>query len=269
MASNETNDQGTESPNGPAAQPPAAATPAPVSTTEAASSANSEPPPSPGGSWADHDPEANEPRSLPPPRTAARKPIPAPAAQLQKQPDALPPPNVPKRWYVVQVYSGYEQKVKASLAERIKQAGAESHFGNILIPTETVHDQSGKTRKTSSKTFYPGYIFVEMALTDEAWHVVRDTAKVTGFVGGRNPQPVPSPEIQSVVQQVEEGAAKPRPRVMFAQGDHVRVNDGAFANFTGTVEEVKPEKQKVRVLVSIFGRATPVELDYAQVEKTA
>jgi transcription termination/antitermination protein NusG len=175
----------------------------------------------------------------------------------------------PMKWYVVQVYSGYEQKVKLSLAERIKQYSMEPFFGEVLIPTETVQDNSGQSRRVSSKTFYPGYIFVQMALTDEAWHIVRDTPKVTGFVGGRKPQPVPSPEIQSVVQQVEAGAAKPRPRVLFTQGDHVRVTDGAFANFTGTIEEVKPEKQKVRVLVSIFGRATPVELDYSQVEKTA
>jgi transcriptional antiterminator NusG len=172
------------------------------------------------------------------------------------------------KWYVVQVYSGFEQKVKLSLAERIRQASMDHHFGDVLIPTETVQDNQGG-RRVSSKTFYPGYIFVQMAMSDEAWHVVRDTPKVTGFVGGRKPQPVPSPEIQSVVQQVEEGKAAPRPRVMFTAGDHVRVNDGAFANFTGTVEEVKPEKQKVRVLVSIFGRATPVELDYSQVEKTA
>jgi transcriptional antiterminator NusG len=172
------------------------------------------------------------------------------------------------KWYVVQVYSGFEQKVKLSLAERIRQANMDDAFGSVLIPTETVQDNQGG-RRVSSKTFYPGYIFVQMAMSDEAWHVVRDTPKVTGFVGGRKPQPVPAPEIQSVVQQVEEGAAKPRPRVMFSAGDHVRVNDGAFANFTGTIEEVKPEKQKVRVLVSIFGRATPVELDYSQVEKTA
>jgi transcriptional antiterminator NusG len=172
------------------------------------------------------------------------------------------------KWYVVQVYSGFEQKVKLSLAERIKQAGMDPAFGEVLIPTETVQDNQG-AKRVSSKTFYPGYIFVQMAMSDEAWHVVRDTPKVTGFVGGRKPQPVPPPEIQSVVHQVAEGAAKPRPRVMFTAGDHVRVNDGAFANFTGTIEEVKPEKQKVRVLVSIFGRATPVELDYSQVEKTA
>ena len=172
------------------------------------------------------------------------------------------------KWYVVQVYSGYENKVRMSLLERIRQAGMDAAFGDILIPTETVQDPARK-RRPSARTFYPGYIFVQMAMNDEAWHVVRDTPKVTGFVGGRTPQPVPPPEIASVVQQVEEGAAKPRPRVMFAQGDHVRVNDGAFANFTGTVEQVNPDKQKVRVLVSIFGRATPVELDYTQVEKTA
>ena len=181
---------------------------------------------------------------------------------------ALAGQKLPMKWYVVQVYSGFEQKVKLSLGERIKQANMDASFGDVLIPTETVQDNQG-AKRVSSKTFYPGYIFVQMAMSDEAWHVVRDTPKVTGFVGGRKPQPVPSPEIQSVVQQVEEGAAKPRPRVLFSAGDHVRVNDGAFANFTGTIEEVKPEKQKVRVLVSIFGRATPVELDYSQVEKTA
>jgi transcriptional antiterminator NusG len=182
--------------------------------------------------------------------------------------EALEGQKRPMKWYVVQVYSGFEQKVKLSLAERIRQANMDDAFGEVLIPTETVQDNQGG-RRVSSKTFYPGYIFVQMAMSDEAWHVVRDTPKVTGFVGGRKPQPVPPPEIQSVVQQVEEGAAKPRPRVMFSAGDHVRVNDGAFANFTGTIEEVKPEKQMVRVLVSIFGRATPVELDYSQVEKTA
>lgn len=178
-------------------------------------------------------------------------------------------PSKPKKWFVVQVYSGYEQKVKLSLLERIKQNELEDEFGDILIPTEQVQENAGGRKRVSSKTFYPGYIFVEMTMTDEAWHIVRDTPKVTGFIGGNKPQPVPPPEIQSVVQQVEDGAAKPRPRVMFSAGDHVRVNDGAFANFTGTVEEVKPEKQKVKVLVSIFGRATPVELDYSQVEKTA
>jgi transcriptional antiterminator NusG len=173
------------------------------------------------------------------------------------------------KWYVVQVYSGYEHKARSSLLERIKQAGMEANFGEILIPMETVQENRSTGKRVTAKTFYPGYIFVQMAMSDEAWHVVRDTPKVTGFVGGRRPRSVPPQEVRSVVQQVEEGAAKPRPQVVFEQGDHVRVIGGAFANFTGSVEEVKPEKQKVKVLVSIFGRATPVELDYSQVERTA
>lgn len=171
-----------------------------------------------------------------------------------------------KKWYVVQAYSGYENKVKLSLEERIKQFAMEELFGEILIPKETPQD--GKKRG-GNRNFYPGYIFVNMDLTEESWHLVKDTPKVNGFIGGRHPSPVPEPEILLVAQQVAEGAAKPKPKVSFETGAHVRVMDGPFANFTGTVEEVKPEKQKVRVLVSIFGRATPVELDYGQVEKTA
>jgi transcriptional antiterminator NusG len=173
------------------------------------------------------------------------------------------------KWYVVQAYSGYENKVKLSLLERIKQAGLEDQFGEILIPKENVQETKGGSRRVTTRNFYPGYIFVEMHLTDQAWHLIKDTPKVSGFVGGRHPAPVPQTEISAIAQQVADGAAKPKPRVVFEQGDHVRVIDGAFANFTGTIEEVKPEKQKVKVLVSIFGRATPVELDYGQVEKTA
>lgn len=173
-----------------------------------------------------------------------------------------------RRWYVVQAYSGYENKVKLSLLERIKQAGMDDHFGEILIPKENVQETKAGSRRVTSRNFYPGYIFVHMHLTEHSWHVVKDTPKVSGFVGGRHPSPVPESEIRLITQQVAEGAAKPKPRVVFEQGDHVRVIDGAFANFTGSIEEVKPEKQKVRVLVSIFGRATPVELDYGQVEKT-
>ena len=194
----------------------------------------------------------------------------APDTDAAEDADAAPTkPKLKMRWYVVQVYSGYEEKVKLALFERMKQFKMEAQFGDVLIPTETVQDTSRGKKRVLSKTFYPGYIFIEMAMSDEAWHVVRDTPKVTGFVGGRKPQPVPAPEINSVVQQVEEGAAKPRPSVMYTEGEHVRVNDGVFANFTGTIQEVRPEKQKVRVLVSIFGRATPVELDFSQVEKTA
>jgi transcriptional antiterminator NusG len=172
------------------------------------------------------------------------------------------------RWYVVQAYSGYENKVKASLEERIRQYNMQDDFGEILIPREQVTETRGTAKRVMSRTFYPGYMFVQMNLTDESWHLVKDTPKVSGFVGGRYPTAVPASQINLVAQQVAEGAAKPKPRVVFEQGDHVRVVEGAFANFTGTIEEVKPEKQKVRVLVSIFGRATPVELDYAQVEKT-
>jgi transcriptional antiterminator NusG len=172
------------------------------------------------------------------------------------------------KWYVIQAYSGFENKVKLSLLERIKQAGMESDFGEILIPKENVQENRNGRKRLSARNFYPGYIFVQMNLTDETWHLIKDTPKVSGFVGGRHPTAVPEPEISTIAQQVAEGTAKPKPRVVFEQGDHVRVIDGAFANFTGTIEEVNPDKQKVRVLVSIFGRATPVELDYTQVEKT-
>jgi transcriptional antiterminator NusG len=172
------------------------------------------------------------------------------------------------KWYVIQAYSGYEAKVKASLEERVRQHGMEEHFGEILIPKENVTENRPTGRRVTTRTFYPGYVFVHMNMTDETWHLVKDTPKVSGFVGGRHPTAVPEPEIAQIAQQVAEGAAKPKPRVVYEVGDHVRVTDGAFANFTGTVEEVNPDKQKVKVLVSIFGRATPVELDYSQVEKT-
>ena len=173
-----------------------------------------------------------------------------------------------KKWYVVQAYSGFESKVKLSLEERIRQAGVEEQFGEILIPKENVTENRPGGRRTTTRTFYPGYIFVNMVLTDDTWHLVKNTPKVSGFVGGRHPAPVPQSEINAITAQVAEGAARPKPKVEFEAGDHVRVIDGAFANFTGTVEEVNADKQKVKVLVSIFGRATPVELDYGQVEKT-
>jgi transcriptional antiterminator NusG len=174
-----------------------------------------------------------------------------------------------KKWYVVQAYSGYEGKVKLSLEERIKQHSMEQFFGQVLIPKETVQEMRGTSKRTTTRNFYPGYIFVEMELNEQTWHLVKDTPKVSGFIGGRHPTAVPEPQINVVAQQVAEGVAKPKPRVVFDAGDHVRVVGGAFANYTGTIEEVKPDKQKVRVLVSFFGRATPVELDYGQVEKTA
>ena len=178
--------------------------------------------------------------------------------------------EVSKKWYAVQAYSGYESKVKQALEERIRRAGMDDKFGEILVPKESVQEnRSGGKAKVSSRSFFPGYLFVEMELDDNTWHLVKGTTRVTGFVGGQTPTPVPDSEIQVVAQQVADGAVKPKPLVTFEQDDHVRVIDGAFANFTGVVEEVRPDRQKVRVLVSIFGRATPVELDYHQVEKTA
>lgn len=172
-----------------------------------------------------------------------------------------------KKWYVVQAFSGYEEKVKVAIQERIRRHGVEHKFGDILVPREAATEPKQGLRKSGAKTFFPGYIFVQMDLDDTTWHVVSDTPRVSGFVGGKFPTPVSAGEIASIEQQVADGASRPKPRVSFSQNDQVRVTDGAFANFSGVVEEVRPEKQKVRVLVSIFGRATPVELDYAQVEK--
>ncbi len=172
------------------------------------------------------------------------------------------------KWYVVHTYSGYENKVKAALKERISSSGHGEKFGKILIPTEEVVELVRGKRKTSSRKFYPGYILVQMELTDEAWHVVQETAKVTGFLGGRDsPASLSDEEAEKIIGQVEAGKLKPKPKFLFEPGDEVRVIDGPFTNFTGTVEDVKPDKGKIRVLVSIFGRATPVELEFVQVSK--
>jgi transcription termination/antitermination protein NusG len=175
-----------------------------------------------------------------------------------------------KKWYVIQTYSGFENRVKESLLQRIKEHNKEAHFGEVLIPTETVQETkaNGKQR-VKQKTSFPGYIFVEMDMSEEAWHLVKDTPKVTGFIGNQRPQEVKPPQINDLRKSIVEGAVKPKPRVSFEMGDEIRVIDGAFANFSGTVEEVMPEKQKLKVKVSIFGRATPVELDFAHVEKRA
>ena len=175
-----------------------------------------------------------------------------------------------KKWYVIQTYSGFENKVKEALLQRIKEHGKDAMFGEILIPTETVQEArpNGKNR-VRQKNSFPGYIFVEMDMTEEAWHLVKDTPKVTSFVGNQRPQEVKPPQIDDLRKSIVEGAVKPKPRVSFEAGDEIRVIDGAFANFSGTVEEVKPDKQKLKVKVSIFGRATPVELDFSQVEKRA
>lgn len=176
-----------------------------------------------------------------------------------------------KRFYVVHTYSGYENRVKQTLEERIKQYGLQEDFGEILIPTEQVVEMVKGERRTSKRKFFPGYILVEMEMNAKTWHLVRSTPRVAGFVGGRQPEEIPAvsrEEVERLTSQISEGALKPKPKVQFEEGDTVRVVDGPFSGFNGTVEEVSPEKGRLRVLVSIFGRATPVELDFMQVEKS-
>lgn len=176
-----------------------------------------------------------------------------------------------KQWYAVQTYSGQEHKVKLALEERIKTLGKSGDFGEILVPQERVVELVKGRKKTSARKFFPGYILVEMEMNDENWQLVRSTPKVIGFVGcdesGRNPSPLRAEEVEEIAAQMREGAARPKPKVQFQVGDSVKVKEGPFQDFTGMVEEVKPDKGKLRVLVSMFGRSTPVELDFAQVEK--
>ncbi len=171
------------------------------------------------------------------------------------------------KWYGIHTYSGFENKVKLSLQERVRNMGLEELFAEILIPSETVMEMKKGERKTTSRKFFPGYILINMDLNEESWHVVKETAKVTGFVGGNNPVAIPDDEVKKITRRMEEGAEKPRPKVQFEVGETVRVVDGPFLNFSGVVEDVKPDKAKLRVMVSIFGRATPVELEFMQVEK--
>ena len=172
------------------------------------------------------------------------------------------------KWYIVHVYSGFENKVQSALVERIATSAHPEKFGEVLVPTEQVVELVKGKRKESSRKFYPGYILVRMALDDETWHVVNDTAKVTGFLGGREkPAPLTDEEAAQILNRMEAGKLKPKPKFFFETGDEIRVIDGPFTNFNGTVEEVNPEKGKIRVLVSIFGRPTPVELDFVQVSK--
>ena len=172
------------------------------------------------------------------------------------------------KWYIVHVYSGFENKVKLALEERIAASAHPEKFGKVLVPTEQIVELVKGKRKESSRKFYPGYILVNMELDDETWHVVNDTAKVTGFLGGRNkPTPLTDKEADNILNRMEAGKLKPKPKYFFEEGDEIRVIDGPFANFNGTVDEVNPEKGKIRVLVSIFGRSTPVELEFVQVSK--
>ena len=184
-------------------------------------------------------------------------------------PEGTPAVNPNLKWYVVHTYSGYENRAKKSLEERIKQNHMEARFGEVLIPTENVMELGkGGQKKTTKRKFFPGYMLVQMELTDESWHLVKSTPKITGFVGdATKPPAIPESEVRKLTQQIDEGTLKPKPRVQFEDGENVRVVDGPFANFNGVVDGVNSDKGKVRVLVSIFGRATPVELDFIQVEK--
>jgi transcriptional antiterminator NusG len=178
-------------------------------------------------------------------------------------------PAAGKRWYVVHAYSGFEKSVKRALEERINRSGMQERFGGIMVPVEEVVELKGGQKSISERKFFPGYLLVEMEMNDETWHLVKNTNKVTGFVGGsgNRPAPIPQREVDKILMQMAEGAEKPRPKVLFEVGEMVRVKDGPFTDFNGNVEEVNYEKNKLKVTVTIFGRATPVELDFAQVEK--
>ena len=174
-----------------------------------------------------------------------------------------------KRWYVIHAYSGYEKQVMRSLAERIKRAGMEEKFGEILVPTEEVVEMREGQKRKSDRKFFPGYVLVQMEMDDQTWHLVKETPKVLGFIGGSSdrPAPITDREADTILQRVQEGVDKPRPKVLFEPGEVVRVTDGPFNDFNGVVETVNYEKSRLRVAVQILGRSTPVELEFGQVEK--
>jgi transcriptional antiterminator NusG len=174
-----------------------------------------------------------------------------------------------KRWYVVHAYSGFEQQVKRSLIERVQRKGMQDSFGEILVPTEEVVEMREGQKRKSERKFFPGYVLVQMEMNDDTWHLVHDVPKVLGFIGGTGdrPSPISDKEANAILQRVQEGVEKPRPKVLFEPGEMVRITEGPFNDFNGVVEEVDYEKSKIRVSVLIFGRSTPVELEFGQVEK--
>ncbi|MCV6614248.1 MAG: transcription termination/antitermination protein NusG [Cellvibrionaceae bacterium] len=175
-----------------------------------------------------------------------------------------------KRWYVVHAYSGYEKKVAAALKERIELHDMQDEFGEILVPTEEVVEMRGGQKRKSERKFFPGYVLVQMELTDDSWHLVKDTPRVMGFIGGKadRPAPITEKEAEQILQRVDDSVDKPKPKTVFEPGEMVRVIDGPFNDFNGVVEEVNYEKSRLQVAVLIFGRSTPVELEFGQVEKT-
>jgi len=189
--------------------------------------------------------------------SAAEQPVPAPV-------------NPDLRWYVVHAYSGMEKAVERNIIERINRVGMQNKFGRILVPMEEVVEVKNGQKKTTERKFFPGYVLVEMVMDDESWHLVKHTNKVTGFVGGakNRPAPISEAEVMKIVNQMQEGTEKPRHKIEFVVGEFVRVKEGPFTDFNGSVEDVNYEKSKVRVSVTIFGRSTPVELEFSQIEKT-
>jgi transcription termination/antitermination protein NusG len=174
-----------------------------------------------------------------------------------------------KHWYVVHTYSQFEKSVQRALAERIQREGMQDKFGQILVPVEEVVELKSGQKSITERKFFPGYVLVEMEMTDESWHLVKSTPKVTGFLGGSamKPSPISEKEVQNIMRQMQAGVEKPRPKVLFEVGELVRVKEGPFTDFNGSVEDVNYDKNKIRVAVTIFGRSTPVELDFGQVEK--
>ena len=172
-------------------------------------------------------------------------------------------------WYVVHTYSQFEKSVQRALTERIQREGMQDKFGQILVPVEEVVELKSGQKSISERKFFPGYVLVEMEMTDESWHLVKSTPKVTGFLGGSamKPTPITEKEVQNIMRQMQAGVEKPRPKVLFEVGELVRVKEGPFTDFNGSVEDVNYDKNKIRVAVTIFGRSTPVELDFGQVEK--
>lgn len=185
-------------------------------------------------------------------------------------PVLTPATNPDLRWYVVHAYSGMEKAVERNIIERINRAGMQEKFGRILVPMEEVVEVKNGQKKTTERKFFPGYVLVEMVMGDDTWHLVKHTNKVTGFVGGakNRPSPISEAEVAKIVNQMQEGTEKPRHKVEFVVGEYVRVKDGPFTDFNGSVEDVNYDKSKVRVSVTIFGRSTPVELEFSQIEKT-
>ena len=191
---------------------------------------------------------------------------------VQAAQDAQPQSSTPvdgMRWYVVHAYSGMEKAVERNILERVTNAGMEAKFGRTLVPTEEVVELKNGQRRTTERKFFPGYVLVEMSMDDETWHLVKNTSKVTGFVGGakNRPAPISEADVQKIMGQMQDGTDKPRHKVEFITGEYIRVKEGPFTDFNGTVEEVNYEKNKLRVSVTIFGRSTPVELEFSQVEK--